>query len=114
VATEIRAWLQARYGTRAALIAQIAAEQRELAQPLVPGAPAIGAEVIFAARFELARTVEDFLVRRTAMVWRAPDLARDAAPAVARLIAAEFGWDRVRETAEVDAFRKRFARPSSA
>jgi glycerol-3-phosphate dehydrogenase len=109
---EIRASLHARYGTRAPLVAQIAVQRSELAQPLVPGAPAIGAEVIFAARYELARTVEDFLVRRTAMVWRAPKAAREAAPAVARLMAAEFGWDRLRETAAVDAFRKRFAQPS--
>jgi glycerol-3-phosphate dehydrogenase len=85
-----------------------------LAHPLVPGAPAIGAEVVFAARYELARTIEDFLVRRTAMVWRAPGAAREATPAVARLMAAEFNWDRVRETAEVEAFERRFARPSRA
>jgi glycerol-3-phosphate dehydrogenase len=88
---ETRASLEARYGTRAVLVAQLAAQRKEFAQPLAPGAPAIGAEVIFAARYELARTVEDFLIRRTAMVWRAPNAARHAAPAVARLMAVEFG-----------------------
>jgi len=108
---ETRASLEARYGTRAVLVARIAAERKELTQPLASGAPAIGAEVIFAARYELARTVEDFLVRRTSMVWRAPGAALGAAPVVARLMAAELGWDSGRETAEAERFSRRLAPP---
>jgi len=108
---ETRASLEARYGTRAVLVARIAAERKELTQPLASGAPAIGAEVLFAARYELARTVEDFLVRRTSMVWRAPGAALGAAPIVARLMAAEFGWDTARETAEAERFSRRLAPP---
>jgi glycerol-3-phosphate dehydrogenase len=106
-----RAILEARYGTRAVLIARIAAERKELAEPLATGAPAIGAEVVFTARHELARTVEDFLVRRTAMVWRAPRAAREAAPMVARILAHELGWDSARETVEVERFKQRSAPP---
>jgi glycerol-3-phosphate dehydrogenase len=106
-----RSMLEARYGTRAALVAQIAAERKGLAEPLATSAPAIGAEVVFAARYELARTVEDFLVRRTAMVWRAPGAAREAAPMVARLLASELGWDSARETIEVERFKQRIAPP---
>ncbi|MGH7839513.1 MAG: glycerol-3-phosphate dehydrogenase/oxidase, partial [Candidatus Binataceae bacterium] len=84
----IRALLVARYGTRAEIVARIAAERSELGECLAAGAPAIAAEVIFAARYELARTVDDFLVRRTAISWRAPEAAIAAAPVVARLLAA--------------------------
>jgi glycerol-3-phosphate dehydrogenase len=82
-----RAMLEARYGSRAAVVARLVAERPELAEPVADAAPAIRAEVVFAARYELARTVEDFLVRRTAMVWRAPAAAREAVPVVARLLA---------------------------
>lgn len=106
-----RGMLEARYGTRAVLVARLAAERPELATPLAAGAPAIGAEVVFAARYELARTVEDFLVRRTAMVWRAPAAAREAASAVARILAAELGWDGAAAPAAADAFRNRLVAP---
>jgi glycerol-3-phosphate dehydrogenase len=101
----IRELLAARYGTRAESVARIADQRNELAEPIAPGAPAIGAEVVFAVRYELARTVSDFLVRRTAMAWRAPHEARVAAPAVARLMAAALGWTPARERLECNAFR---------
>ncbi len=94
-----------RYGTRAALVAEVAWERPELAAAVAPDAPAIAAEVVHAVRNEMAQTVADFLQRRTSMVWRAPGAAFAAAPAVARILAAELGWDRDRESAELDAFR---------
>jgi glycerol-3-phosphate dehydrogenase len=103
--------LEARYGTRAALVARIAAERPELTTPLADGSPVIRAEVVFAARYELAHRVEDFLIRRTAMVWRAPSAARAVAPIVARLLASELGWDSAREAAEVEHFTTRIATP---
>lgn len=106
----IRELLVARYGTRAQCVAAIAAERSDLAEPLAPSAPAIGAEVIFTIRYELARSVSDFLVRRTAMAWRAPCEALEAAPAVVRIMAAEFGWDRARERLELDLFQEQQCR----
>jgi glycerol-3-phosphate dehydrogenase len=96
----IRELLTARYGTRAGIVARIAAERGDLAAPLAAGAPAIGAEVVFAIGYALARTVSDFLIRRTAMAWRAPHEACAAAPAVARLMAVELGWTPGREAFE--------------
>ncbi|MBV8362081.1 MAG: glycerol-3-phosphate dehydrogenase/oxidase [Deltaproteobacteria bacterium] len=90
---ELRQILIARYGSRAEIVARIAAERVELAQPLAPGSPAIGAEVIHAVRNEFARTLADFIVRRTAMNWRAPAAALASAPEAARLMAQELGWD---------------------
>jgi len=93
-----------RYGTRAEIVARIARSEAELAQPLAPGCPAIGAEVVHAVRNEFALSVSDFIVRRTALVWRAPAEAVAAAPAVARIMAAELGWDRAGQQAQLDAF----------
>lgn len=101
---EIRERLVARYGNRAAIIAEMAMAEPDLAHPLAPDSPAIGAEVVHAVRNEMARTVSDFLGRRIALVWQAPRAAIESAPAVARLMAAEMGWDRARERAEYAAF----------
>ena len=96
--------LQARYGSRAAFVNAIVAEHPELGTPLAPDCPAIGAEVIHAIRNEMAQTVADFLVRRTALIWRYPLEAEAAAPAVARIMANELGWDSEREDAELSGF----------
>ncbi|MGA7620597.1 FAD-dependent oxidoreductase [Candidatus Binatus sp.] len=96
--------LKARYGTRAPIVARIAVGRPELAEPLSRGCPAIAAEVVHAVGSEMAHSVGDFLIRRTSLSWRSPVEAEAAAPAVARLMAAELGWDRAREDAEVASF----------
>ena len=65
----------------------------ELLEPIVAGLPYIGAEVLYAAREEMAGTLDDVLSRRTrAMIQRAqPTMA--AAQAAAQLIAPDMGWD---------------------
>jgi glycerol-3-phosphate dehydrogenase len=100
----IGAMLEGRYGSRAAMVSEIVRDRPKLAAELAHGAPAIAAEVVHAVRNEMARTLADFLVRRTSMVWRAPLAAIEAAPLVARLMAAELGWDRDRERSELAAF----------
>ncbi|HVA76977.1 MAG TPA: glycerol-3-phosphate dehydrogenase/oxidase [Candidatus Binataceae bacterium] len=110
VAREI---LLARYGTRAGIPAQIAATRADLAAPLASGCPVIGAEVIHAVRNEMVSHLADFMVRRTAMSWRYPIEAEAAAPAVARLMAAELGWDPARQEQELAAFRADMARRRS-
>jgi glycerol-3-phosphate dehydrogenase len=101
---EIQQALIDRYGTRAEIVARIAAEQAELAEPLAPGVPAIGAEVIHAVRNEFARSPADFIVRRTAMSWKAPAAALSSAPEVARLMSNELGWDAEQERRELQSF----------
>lgn len=96
--------LSGRYGTRAAIVANILADRPELGAPLAPGCPAIAAEVIHAIRNEMALTMADFLVRRTSLIWRYPSEAEAAAPAVARIMAAELGWDSAREESELAGF----------
>ena len=96
--------LKARYGTRAPIVARIAARRPELAEPLSRNCPAIGAEVVNAVSNEMAHSVGDFLIRRTSLSWRAPVEAEAGAAAVARIMAAELGWDRAREQAEVASF----------
>lgn len=59
---------------------------------LIPGAAPIRAEVVYAARHEMALTVEDVLARRIGLElydWR---MATEAAPVVADLLSRELGY----------------------
>lgn len=83
----------ARYGSDAARIEALAREDPELALE-VSGAPGLlAAEVVWAVRKEMARTVEDVLARRTGLLFVDARAAIAAAPAAAQLIAAELGRD---------------------
>ena len=114
LAPQVREDLLGRYGTRAAMVADLIAEHPELAQPLAPGCPVIAAEVIHAVRNELARTVADFIVRRTALSWRYPLEAVAAAATVADLMGSELRWDQARQEAELGDFRTALARAQAA
>jgi glycerol-3-phosphate dehydrogenase len=48
-------------------------------------------EVVWAARYEMARTIEDVLARRTRALFLDARAAIEAAPAVADLLAKELG-----------------------
>ena len=63
-----------------------------------------GAEVVWAARAEMARKVEDVLARRTRALFLNARAAVQMAPAVARLAGRELDWDADRQRREVDAF----------
>jgi glycerol-3-phosphate dehydrogenase len=65
----------------------------------------VKAEVVWAARHEMARTVEDTLARRTRALFLNARAALAMAPAVADLMASELGWDVVTRTKQLAAFR---------
>jgi len=81
------------YGADARPIEQLARQEPALAEPLHAALPVIGAQVIWAARVEMARTVEDVLARRTRALFLNARAARAMAPAVARLMARELDRD---------------------
>ena len=63
--------------------------------------PYIGAELVYAAREEMAGTLDDVLSRRTRPMIQRAQATMEAATAVADLIAPDMGWDEaeVREQA---------------
>ncbi|GAB2546204.1 glycerol-3-phosphate dehydrogenase/oxidase [Rufibacter soli] len=79
------------YGTDKEYIKELAAQFPELAQKLHARFPNIAAEVIWAVRNEMARTVEDVLARRMRVLFLDARAAMDMAPQVAQLMAAELG-----------------------
>jgi glycerol-3-phosphate dehydrogenase len=81
----------AQYGSAAPGIQDIVRQDPAMGEALHPRRPTIGAEVVWAARREMARTVEDFLSRRTRTLLLDARASIEMAPAVARLMAGELG-----------------------
>jgi glycerol-3-phosphate dehydrogenase len=79
------------YGTDAANIEELARKRSELAHPLHPALTVIGAQVVWAVRHEMARTLDDVLARRTRALFLNARAALAIAPVVGRLMAAELG-----------------------
>ena len=73
---------------------------------LVEGLDYTEAEVVWAVREEMARTVEDVLARRVRILFVDARRAVQAAPRVAQLLAAELGYDEVWERAQVEQFTR--------
>ena len=92
------------YGSDAPAIQDLMRTTPSLAAPLHPRLPYTGAEVVWAARHEMARTVEDVLARRTRALFLNARAAEAMAPEVSRLMAGELDWDAGRQAAEVTAF----------
>ena len=81
------------YGTDAPAIQELATLEPALAEKIHPELPYIKAEVVWAAREEMARTVEDVLSRRTRGLLLGARASMEAAPVVADLLARELGRD---------------------
>jgi glycerol-3-phosphate dehydrogenase len=81
------------YGSDAREIEQLVKENPELGEKLHKDLPFCKAEVIWAARSELARTVEDFLARRVRALFLNASAALEMAPEVAQLMAQELKKD---------------------
>ena len=94
------------YGSDAEAIRQLAEGTPGLSKPLHPDLPYIGAEIVWAARYEMSRTVDDALARRTRTLLLNARAAVAVAPAVAHLLATELGKDADWIEAQVRSFRK--------
>ena len=93
-----------KYGTTAAKVMELTRADSSLALPLVEGAAPIRAQVVYAAREEMALTIEDVLARRTGLQlfgWR---LAVRAAPVVAAQLRRELGWSAAQQAAAVEEY----------
>lgn len=108
------AHLADRYGGFADEIEALIFGDPTLAEELVPGLPYTRAEAIYAARHEMASTLDDVLTRRTRarLIDRAAALR--SAPAVAALLATELGWDNAEILRQIDYFAAQCAAEVSA
>jgi glycerol-3-phosphate dehydrogenase len=81
------------YGTDAVAIRALAQEHPALAEKLHPALPYIAAEIVWAARHEMSRSLDDALARRTRALLLNARAAIEIAPKVAHLLARELGRD---------------------
>jgi glycerol-3-phosphate dehydrogenase len=103
--------LASRYGHAAHEVLALAAERRELAEPIIADMPDLLAEVALAARREQARSIGDVLLRRTRLgVLAARDLSAREGTAggpvrrVAEVLARELDWTGERVIRECESF----------
>lgn len=94
------------YGADATALQELIRGDARQGEPLHPALPCCGAEVVWAARKEMARTVEDVLARRTRALFLNARAAMEMAPRVAELLAAELGRDPTWQRSQVEAFRE--------
>jgi glycerol-3-phosphate dehydrogenase len=93
------------YGSDAGEIRKLIEADPTLGEPLHAALPCVKAEVIWAARHEMARTVEDALARRTRALFLNARAALAMAPVAADLMASELGWNEVTRAKHLSAFR---------
>jgi glycerol-3-phosphate dehydrogenase len=93
------------YGADAEAIRALAAADPALSARLHPALPYIAAEIVWAAREEMARTVEDALARRTRALFLNAAAATAMAEPAAKLLARQLGRDDTWIAAQVSEFR---------
>src|SRR6185295_12495469 len=89
-----------RYGREASDVVTLARELN-LAVPLGERIDHLQAEVAWAARHELAMSIDDVLARRMRLAQELPDRGASIAPVVAAVLGAELGWDKRRQATEI-------------
>jgi glycerol-3-phosphate dehydrogenase len=92
-----------RHGTEASEVLALGREL-DLVRPLGEGIDQLEAEVAWAARRELAGSLDDVLARRMRLVQVLPDRGESIAPRVAEILGAELDWDAARQRAEMDTY----------
>ena len=80
------------HGTEHARVVACADGRPELLEPLLPGCPALAVEAVYAARDEMALTLEDFLRRRSGLMLFGDESCKAVATAAARVMAGALGW----------------------
>jgi len=94
----------ASYGSDAVQIEDLMRQGPDLARPLHPALPITGAQVVWAARHEMARTLDDVLARRTRALYLNAGAALAMAPVAVRLLARELGRDETWQIRQLEDF----------
>lgn len=96
--------LLSRYGGRAVDVVVEAEGDDDLLRVVHEPTGAIGAELVFALRHELARTLTDVLARRVLLAFE-PGHGLESLDAILAVLATREGWDEARVAAEVAEYR---------
>jgi glycerol-3-phosphate dehydrogenase len=94
------------YGSDAFAIQRLIREDSRLAERLHPALSYCAAEVVWAARHEMARTVEDVLARRTRALFLNAEAASEMAAKTADIMARELNFNDMWKTNQLTSFCK--------
>lgn len=94
------------YGSDALKIRTIIDKDPKLGEKIIETYPFLKAEVVWAVRNEMARTLEDFLARRIRLLFIDANASIEAAPIVAKLMADELGQRRKWQRLQLEAFNE--------
>jgi glycerol-3-phosphate dehydrogenase len=98
------------YGTEWTRLSALARQDPHLAASLGTRCPTTGAELVFAAREEMALTLADAILRRTD-AGSAGHPGRDALEHAAAVMGRELGWDAARQSQEIAAVERVYLVP---
>jgi glycerol-3-phosphate dehydrogenase len=94
------------YGSDATLINKIFEEKLEYAMPIHPKKKTRVGEIIWAVRQEMARTIEDFLSRRTRHLLLDAKTSIEMAPVVAKWLAKELNKGKSWQKSQISDYKK--------
>jgi glycerol-3-phosphate dehydrogenase len=94
------------YGSDAPALQDLIREDSAYNDVLHPAMPTCAGEVIWSVRYEMARTVEDFLSRRTRALILDARASMEMAPRVAELMAREMGKDETWQDQQISTYKK--------
>jgi glycerol-3-phosphate dehydrogenase len=102
--------LAEKFGTVADQVLAPTVNNPRLLLRVVPGFPAITAEVLYSIRHEMAVSIEDILSRRTGLQLFGWEYAITAAPHVAQCLADELGWSGAQKREALDKYITKITR----
>ncbi len=92
ISSALAGHLVRKFGSLAPRVLEPAKKEGDLLSPIADGALPVQAEVLYCVRQEMATSIEDILARRLGLQLFDWNLALEAAPVVARILARELGW----------------------
>jgi glycerol-3-phosphate dehydrogenase len=98
------------YGTEHVRVLSHAIREPELLQRLGPGCPVLAVEAVYAARQQMAVTLEDFLRRRSDLMLFGDEAGLAVTDEAARLMAGVLGWTSKETGRQVTDYREAVAR----
>lgn len=96
-----------RYGSLVEELLALIEQDPSLAKTLEHSTAYLRAEVAHACRTEGVLHLEDLMMRRTRLIYEAPEKGLATVPEIADIAAAELGWDEEKKQAEIEAYTAR-------
>lgn len=91
-------------GDRTGEVARIGQHNSQLAAALVDGSRYVGADLVYAVKHEMAKTLSDLLIRRTHLAFETRDHGQSIAARAADIVAPLLGWDETTKRARISKY----------